>query len=123
MSTLDNIIGKISVVTKTELKQHHIELALADDVKKAYNDAIAARKKSLDEYQKLKPLIASALKMQNDLKALNDNALTVFAKFEQAAKDLGIQMPKDVIDQKTNIQDGLKGSIAAQIKALQSIKL
>jgi hypothetical protein len=122
MNTKKTIYSKL-FTEKVELAKHEVELALADDVKKAYNEAIAARKKSFDEYQKLRPIIAAALKMQIDLQSINSSSLPIFDKYEIAAKELGLPLPKEIADQKKNIQDGLKGTFAANVKALQSIKL
>ena len=108
---------------KTELGTHEVELAIADDVKKAYANAIAARKKSFDEYQKLKPLVANALKMQLDLQKANQDAIPLFDTYERAVKELGLELPKEIVQQKQNIQDGLKGTFVQYVKALQSIKL
>ncbi len=108
---------------ETQLETHEVDLAMADDVKKAYAAAIAARKKSFDEYQKLRPLLANALKMQLDLQKLNQDAVPIFDRYEQAVKELGLDLPKEIVQQKQNVQDGLKGTFAQYVKALQSIKL
>lgn len=108
---------------KEELATQKVELAINDDVKKAYNDAIAARKKSLDVYNGAKSAVASALSELKNLKAINENSLPIFAKFEAMIKELGIPMPKEITDQKQNIQDGLKGTFAQYIKGLESAKL
>ena len=108
---------------ETQLETHKVDLAMADDVKKAYASAIAARKKSFDEYQKLKPLLANALKMQLDLQKLNQDAVPIFDRYEKAVKELGLDLPKEIVQQKQNVQDGLKGTFAQYVKALQSIKL
>jgi hypothetical protein len=121
MNTLQNVYNKLA--DKTELAKHEVNLGLADDVKKAYADAINARKKSFDDYEKLRPIVALALKNQLDLQKINENAIPIFTKFELAAKELGIAVPKEILDQKKNLQDGLKGGIAVKIKTLQSIKL
>lgn len=121
MNTLKTIYDKLG--DKTELAKHEIELGLADDVKKAFNESINARKKAFEEYQKLKTILASALKMQIELQSINQKAIPIFAKFEQGAKDLGIPLPKEILDQKKNIEDGLKGTFLNNIKAIQSTKL
>ena len=87
MNTLQNVYDKLA---KTELAKHEVNLGLADDVKKAYADAINARKKSFDDYEKLRPIVALALKNQLDLQRINENAIPIFTKFELAAKELGI---------------------------------
>jgi hypothetical protein len=122
MNTLRTVFGKLGE-SKTELSTHEVSLAIADDVKKAYANAIAARKKSFDEYQKLKPILAAALKMQLDLQKANQDSIPIFDTYEKAVKDLGIDVPKEILQQKQNIQEGLKGTFVQYVKALQSIKL
>ena len=108
---------------KTKLKSTKVELAINDDVKKSYNEAIAARKKSLDVYNNAKSAVSNALTELKNLKAINENSLPVFAKFEALIKELGIPMPQEIAAQKQNIQDGLKGSFSVYIKGLESAKL
>jgi hypothetical protein len=123
MNTRKTVYEMLFKNDKTELGTHEVELAIADDVKKAYANAIAARKKSFDEYQKLKPLVANALKMQLDLQKANQDAIPLFDTYEKAVKELGLELPKEIVQQKQNIQDGLKGTFVQYVKALQSIKL
>lgn len=123
MNTRKTIYEKLFKNDETKLATHEVELAIADDVKKAYANAITARKKSFDEYQKLKPLVANALKMQLDLQKANQDAIPLFDTYEKAVKELGLELPKEIVQQKQNIQDGLKGTFVQYVKALQSIKL
>ena len=120
MSTLKTVGNKLF---KTELATQKVELALNDDVQKAFNDAIAARKKSLDVYTAAKKAVDEALAEMKNLKAINENALPIFAKFDALIKELGIPYPPQIADQKSNIQDGLKGSFANYTKKLESAKL
>lgn len=119
------VFKKVAELTteKTELSEVKVDLALVDDVKKAYADAIAARKKSFDEMSALQKRITESLKSMQGLVKANEAALPVFDKFETAAKALGIDVPKEILDQKQNIKDGLKGSLAMYIKNLSSIRL
>ena len=108
---------------KVELSSIKVDLAINDDVKKAYNDAIAARKSSLDVYNKAKSTVDNALSELKRLRGVNENALPLFAKFEAVIKELGIPMPAEITQQKQNIQDGLKGTFTQYIKSLESAKL
>jgi hypothetical protein len=116
-----NVFGKL--FTKTELATQKVDLALNDDVQKNYNSAIAARKKSADVYFTAKKAIENAITEIKSLKSINENALATFSKFDALIKELGIPYPQEQANQKTNIQDGLKGSFAQQIKSLESAKL
>jgi hypothetical protein len=125
MKTILDKINKADEIQakKTELGTHEVNLALADDVKKAYNEAIASRKKAFDIMQKIKADTATALKQLNDIKATNQKALPIFDKYEAAAKELGLPLPAEVKQQKENIQDGLKGALTSYSKTLESIKI
>lgn len=125
---INDILKKINKAhevesSKVELAKHEVQLGLAEDVKAAYKNAIDARKKSFDEYQKLKPIIASALKVQLDLRKINEDAIAIYNKYEEAAKQLGLALPDNIKGEKENIQGGLKGTFVQYVKALQSIKL
>jgi hypothetical protein len=125
MKTILDKINKAHEIeaNKTELAKHKVNLALADDVKKAYTEAIAARKKAFDIMQKIKADTATALKQLNDIKAANQKALPIFDKYEAAAKELGLALPAEIKQQKENIQDGLKGALTSYSKTLESIKI
>jgi len=122
---LNEMFKKIASIEseKTELGKHEVNLALADDVKKSYNEAITARKKAFDIMQKIKAETATALKQLNDIKAINQKALPIFDKFEVAAKELGLPLPAEIKQQKENIQEGLKGTLTSYSKTLESIKI
>ena len=120
--TTEKLVNEV-LFGKTKLASQKVELAINDDVKKSYNEAIAARKKSLDVYNSAKSTVANALTELKNLKAINENSLPVFAKFEALIKELGIPMPQEIAAQKQNIQDGLKGSFSVYIKGLESAKL
>jgi hypothetical protein len=125
MKTILDKINKADEIqaNKTELGTHEVNLALADDVKKAYTEAIAARKKAFDIMQKIKADTATALKQLNDIKAANQKALPIFDRYEAAAKELGLALPAEIKQQKENIQDGLKGALTSYSKTLESIKI
>jgi len=125
MKTILDKINKADEIQakKTELGTHEVNLALADDVKKAYTEAIAARKKAFDIMQKIKADTATALKQLNDIKAANQKTLPIFDRYEAAAKELGLPLPAEIKQQKENIQDGLKGALTSYSKTLESIKI
>lgn len=112
-----------SKLFKTELGTQKVDLALNDDVQKNYNNAIAARKKSADVYFTAKKAVENAIAEIKSLRATNEDALSTFSKFDALVKELGIPYPPEQLNQKNNIQDGLKGSFAQQIKSLESAKL
>jgi hypothetical protein len=108
---------------KVELSSVKVDLAINDDVQKAYNQAIEARKKSLDVYMAAKKAVDDALVEMKNLRSINENALPLFAKFDALIKELGIPYPPQIADQKSNIQDGLKGTFSNYVKKLEGSKL
>jgi hypothetical protein len=122
MSTIKKEIFSRIVELNTR-QENRVELAVNDDLQKAYTAAINARKSSSDVYLNAKKAVESALQEIKSLKAINENFLPIYQKFEAMIKELGIPMPKEVENQKQNIQDGLKGTFTQFEKNLQQSKL
>jgi hypothetical protein len=122
MTKEETIISNLYEAKKVDLASHKVDLALIDDVKKAYAEAINARKKSLDAYLNVQKQVQAGIKLLTELKTSNEQFIPVVERFESAAKGLGIDVPKEILDQKKNIQDGLKGNLLNYTKTLQSIK-
>jgi hypothetical protein len=122
MTKEETIISNLYEAKKLDLASHKVDLALIDDVKKAYAEAINARKKSLDAYLNVQKQVQAGIKLLTELKTSNEQFIPVVERFESAAKGLGIDVPKEILDQKKNIQDGLKGNLLNYTKTLQSIK-
>lgn len=122
MSKIDKILSEV-YKNEVKLESQGVQLALKDDVNKAYKDAIAARQKSFDDIQLLNKNIQQTLKNIQSYVNINQSAIPVFEKFEASAKSLGLDIPKEISQNKQNIQDGLKGNLTRYVKALSSIKL
>ena len=122
MNTRKTVYEKLFRNDETQLSTHQIELALIDDVDKAYKDAMAAREKSFDIYYSVKTKVEAAVKEINALKSVNEKAVPLYAKLDQFVKEVGIPMPPLYKDQKDNLVGGLKNVFDARIKTLQSIK-
>ena len=118
-----NLYLQKKVNEKENLSSQKVELALNDDVEKSYKKAIAARKASNDIYFNAKKAVESAIAEIKNLRKINQDALANFEKFDALIKELGIPYPQQQLAQKTNIQEGLKGSFASYIKSLESAKL
>ena len=124
---MNNILDKINKAheieaKKTELAKYEVELALNDDVKKAFTEAIAARKNVVNIMQKIKAETATALKQLNDIKSVNQKSIDLFDKYELAAKNLGLALPDEIKQQKKNIQDGLTTILVSYPKILESVQ-
>ena len=121
MNTLQTVFNKLSK-DETKLGSHNVELALIDDVDKAYNDAMKAREQAFEVYYSAKVACEKALKEINNLKAINEKALPLFNKLDQFVKEVGITLPPVYKDKKDNLNSGLKNTFTNQIKTLQNIK-
>ena len=125
MNTLKSVFQKIAE-DKTELAKHEVELALKDDLDKAYKEAIAARKKAEETFfntQKIvEAAVQKALKEIKSYRDINANALPQFDKFKRSVKELGIDLPQVYVQNEENITSGLKGTFPNRIKALEGIK-
>lgn len=123
MSEQKTVFNKLWKSNNTELASQKVELALNDDIAKAYKQAIDARKSAADVYFNAKKVIDAAVAEMKNLKAINQSALDTFGKFDALVKELGIPYPQEQANQKQNIQDGLKGTFASYTKSLESVKL
>jgi|688.fasta_scaffold1731479_2 hypothetical protein len=122
MNTQRAVYEKLFKADKVELASHNIELALIDDVDKAYKEAMAAREKSFEVYYTAKTACEKALKEISALKLINEKALPLYDKLDKFVKEVGVSMPPVYKDQKDNLNSGLKNGFASKIKTLQSIK-
>jgi len=99
MNTLQTIYNKLS--DKTELAKHEVELGLLDALKKDsdkvttqigfVNKDISEVKKAISLIGMIKGDLPSTDKLANDL-------LNAVITFENKARDLGIDVPKEVIN-------------------------
>ena len=81
MSTLKNVGNKIF---KTELESHKVELALADDIKKASNNL----KVAMQNFGQLKQEFEKA---KTNFKNEADSAFELALKYNAMANDLGLK--------------------------------
>ena len=105
---------------KTELGTHKIDLALVDDVKNLYENAnktYAQNGDLLDRYaQSLEKAFQSAA---DDYK----KALDKFNQLEKSGKDLGIDLPQDIIKLKSLIEYGLKDSLNSKSNVVKILAI
>ena len=99
MNTLQNVYDKLAY--KTELAKHEVELGLLDGLKKDadkvttqigfVNKDISEVKKAISLIGMIKGDLPSTDKLANDL-------LNAVITFENKTRDLGIDVPKEVIN-------------------------
>jgi cell wall assembly regulator SMI1 len=123
--SLKSVMAKVAGIEqeKIELASQKIELGLAEDVKKAYQVAINTRKSHTQKYQELKRIVEQTKKDLDMYKRMNEEALATFNKYEMAAKELGLSLPADVLNNKKNIEEGLKTQFTVYDKNIKGIKL
>ena len=113
-----NVFNKL--FTKTELGTHKIDLALVDDVKNLYENAnkiYAQNGDLLNRYaQSLEKAFQSAA---DDYK----KALDKFNQLEKSGKDLGIDLPQDIIKLKSLIEYGLKDSLNSKSNVVKILTI
>ena len=82
-------LNKLVRENKTELKPKKVELNLVNDFDTAWNAGFKFLEKANKEYKEVeKTYIAAIREFENSLDASN--------KFQKAAKDLGVKIPKEI---------------------------
>jgi len=123
MSTLNNVFKKLEhtdKVTKVNLESQRVELALLDDVKSGYDKANQLYKANTDLLNKY----ASTLeKSFQDTANEYQKALDKFNQLEKSSKELGIDLPQDVVKLKGLIDFGIKDSLQSKKNAVNILSI
>ena len=93
MNTLQNVYDKLA---KTELAKHEVELSLADDLIKFYKDNSAQSNKASLKVDNLLMETKIALNMYKEVQAGTDVLLSNISKYQVKAKELGLELPKEI---------------------------
>jgi hypothetical protein len=123
--SLKSVMAKLAGIEKerSELASHKIELALIDDVKKAYTAAENAKLDAIDARNNMNKLIQKNQGIITNSLNVTANAVQAFDKFEAAAKELGVEIPANIAEQKKQVIGWNKTFIPAFKKAFDAIKL
>jgi hypothetical protein len=89
MNTLKTVFGKL-FKEETQLASHEVELALAEDLRKAENDF----KTAILQFGDIKEKYTMA---KNNLEKQGDNAYNVADKYMKAAQELGLKPMDNVL--------------------------
>ena len=112
-----NVFSKLF---KTELGTHKIDLALVDDVKNLYENANKIYAQNGDLLSKYAQALEKAFQLAaDDYK----KALDKFNQLEKSGKDLGIDLPQDIIKLKSLIEFGLKDSLNSKSNAVKILAI
>ena len=95
MNTRKTIYDKL-FTEKVELAKHEVDLSLADDLIKFYKDNSAESNKASLILDKLLMETKIALNMYKEVQAGNDVLLSNISKYQVKAKELGLDLPKEI---------------------------
>jgi hypothetical protein len=105
MSTLKNVANKLF---KTELESHKVELALTDDIKKLISEANNLKNQydgaAMSAVNNLKEAKRLAGNWRDNLSQANN----LIINLTQKANELGVDIPKEVLNYKELVTKGAK---------------
>lgn len=105
---------------KTELGTHKVELALVDDVKNLYDNANKIYTKNGNLLQNYAQTLEKSFQSAADE---YKKALDKFNQLEKSGKDLGIDLPQDIIKLKSLIEYGLKDSLNSKSNVVKILAI
>ena len=122
MNTTKSVYNKLFSEDKVELGKHEVELGLADDLKKLMQEALTNKNKytaeafkAVDQIKKAKIIaIDWRTNLQDASKKLND----VIVK----AKEIGFDVPKEILAYQDVVSKGIKDS-AAYVTKLNNMQM
>jgi hypothetical protein len=122
MSELDRVYKQVFKKEDVNLSSDKVELGIKQDADAAYSDAINKRKAANDLYSSLLAEVNKRLVSIDEARKSSESALEVLNRYEVAVKELGLEAPATVKQQKQNLQEGLKGTLTVFKKKLESFK-
>ena len=122
MNTTKSVYNKLFSEDKVELGKHEVELAIADDLKKLMQEALSNKNKytaealrAVDQIKKAKNIaIDWRTNLQDASKKLNDVIVR--------AKEIGIDVPKEILAYQDVVSKGIKDS-AAYVTKLNNMQM
>ena len=95
-TTKELIIADITAKVEGKLASQKVELSLADDLIKFYKDNLANNNKASSRVDTLLMETKIALNMYKDVQAGTNVLLSNIEKYEVKAKELGLDLPKEI---------------------------
>ena len=122
MNTTKSVYNRLFQEDKVELEKHEVELAIADDLKKLMQEALSNKNKytaealrAVDQIKKAKNIaIDWRTNLQDASKKLNDVIVR--------AKEIGIDVPKEILAYQDVVSKGIKDS-AAYVTKLNNMQM
>ena len=95
-TTKELIIADITAKVEAKLASQKVELSLADDLIKFYKDNSAKSNKASLKVDNLLMETKIALNMYKEVQAGTDVLLSNISKYQVKAKELGLELPKEI---------------------------
>lgn len=95
-TTKELIIADITAKVEAKLASQKVELSLADDLIKFYKDNSAQSNKASLKVDTLLMETKIALNMYKEVQAGTDVLLSNISKYQVKAKELGLELPKEI---------------------------
>ena len=121
MTKEERIISELYNAKKVELGTHKVDLALVDDIQKISNDAKKELANSNTARTKAIASIDEMMASYRQNAVLSNSAINIIADFKAKTKDLGIDIPSNIVNLEKELQTNSKAS-QDQLKSLQNIK-
>ena len=121
MTKEEKIISELYNAKRVELGTHKVELALVDDIQKISNDAKKELANSNTARVKAIASIDEMMASYRQNAVLSNSAINIIADFKAKTKDLGIDIPSNIVNLEKELQTNSKYS-QDQLKSLQNIK-
>jgi len=121
MTKEETIISNLYEAKKLDLASHKVDLALVDDITKISNDAKKELANSNTARTKAIASIDEMMASYRQNAVLSNSAINIIADFKAKTKDLGIDIPSNIVNLEKELQTNSKAS-QDQLKSLQNIK-
>jgi hypothetical protein len=121
MTKEETIISNLYEAKKLDLASHKVDLALVDDITKISNDAKKELANSNTARTKAIASIDEMMASYRQNAVLSNSAINIIADFKAKTRDLGIDIPSNIVNLEKELQTNSKTS-QDQLKSLQNIK-
>ena len=121
MTQEEKIISNLYEAKKLDLASHKVDLALIDDIQKISNDAKKELANSNTARTKAIASIDEMMASYRQNAVLSNSAINIIADFKAKTRDLGIDIPSNIVNLEKELQTNSKTS-QDQLKSLQNIK-
>ena len=122
MNTTKSVYNRLFAEDKVELGKHEVELGLADDLKKLMQEALTNKNKYTAEALRAVGQIKKAKNIAIDWRTNLQDASKKLNDVIVKAKEIGIDLPKEILSYKDVVSKGIKDS-AAYVTKLNNMQM